>query len=323
VTPVVHLRRSCTDEQSEVALAEAQGSATDAAVTGVFAPGTYTVLADTRENDAPGSYALRAELAPLAGDGVTGDGCGDAVPLGAASIVPGDTFDARDDVSGSCAAGGAADVVYRLDVPRRSRLVAHLEAEEAQHVLALWSRCGDRSAEMACGQRIDEVLAPGTYFVGVDGVAPQDLGRFSLAWGLQDMSLQAAACASAPALVNGRHLDGSTAAAQDRFSPVCAGSTDATSTGPDRVFRFSLSSRSAVHLSVTASFDAVLELRRACADVAGSAGVLACEGSSDASHHATLDRSLEAGSYWVVVDGQTPSDEGGFTLDYKAVVTAR
>ena len=30
---------------------------------------------------------------------------------------------------------------------------------------------------------------------------------------------------------------------------------------------------------------------------------------------ADLQRSLEAGSYWVVVDGQSPNDQGAFTLD--------
>jgi hypothetical protein len=30
-----------------------------------------------------------------------------------------------------------------------------------------------------------------------------------------------------------------------------------------------------------------------------------------------LERPLEAGDYWVVVDGQTPADRGAFTLRYE------
>src|SRR5262249_35272765 len=76
VAPIVHLRRSCADDQSEVACGEAGATAGDAAVTGVFEPGAYTVFADARERDAAGRYSLLLETAPPVGTGLTGDGCG-------------------------------------------------------------------------------------------------------------------------------------------------------------------------------------------------------------------------------------------------------
>jgi hypothetical protein len=184
-------------------------------------------------------------------------------------------------------------------------------------VLSAWSRCGDRAGELLCGRTLDDVVSPGTYFIAVDGLSPGALGRFTLDWSLQDMSAQTSACAAAPALLSGRPIAASSAGVADRFATSCGRSGDATMTGPDRVFRFSLSSPSRVRLALTASFDAALELRRACADLAAGGAALSCEADNDSEKHVVMERALEAGSYWVVVDGQTPNEQGPFTLDYR------
>ncbi len=323
MTPVVHVRRACADEESEVACGESGATAGDAAVTTVLDPGAYTVFADAHDRDSAGHYVLSLETAPMAGAGTVGDACGDAVPLsgGTVGTVAGDTFAARDDVSGSCGGAGAPDVVYRLDVGRRSRLVASLDGEEAPHVLVAWRRCGERSDEVACGRTLDEVLAPGTYFIAVDGAAPDSFGRFSLAWALRDLAGQGGACAAAPTLVDGARFSGTTIGAGDKFVTGCGGN-DSSGSGSDRVFKFVLPARTAVRIAVTATtFDAALALRRACSDTSGAASAmeLACEADSDAGHRTTIERTLEAGSYWVVVDGQSPNDQGPFTLDYRVL----
>ncbi len=318
MTPVVHVRRACADEQSEVACGESGAGTGDAAVTAVFEPGTYTVFADARERDSAGPYALSLEAAPVGGSGVVGDACADAIPLATAPLA-GDTFAARDDVAGTCGGAGAPDVVYRLDVPRRSRFTASLENEEAAHVLVAWKRCADRGSEVACGRAIDEVLAPGTYFVGVDGATPDAFGRFSLAWSLRDLTGQANACASAPPLVAGAQVSSTTAGSSDRFATSCGGG-DPGASGPDKVFKFVLPARATVRLSLTAStFDAAMAVRRSCGDGTSPAmsEELACEADADGGHRTVIERAFEAGSYWVVVDGQSPGDQGPFTLDYK------
>jgi hypothetical protein len=320
MTPVVHVRRSCADEQSEIACGEAGGAAGDAVVTGVFDAGTYTVFADAHDRDAAGRYSLQVDVAPAAGTGTTGDGCSDALPMGGGPTLSGDTFAARDDVAGSCGGAGAADLVYRLDVPRRSRLVAAFQSEEAPHLFVVWRRCGDRSTEIACGREIDDVLAPGTYFVAVDGSSEDAIGRFAVSWSLQDLTAQGGACLGAPTLVDGRTVVGTTAGAGDKFAASCAGA-NGTASGPDRVYKFVLPRRMHVHIALTASsFDAAIALRKVCADAAGGARAaeLACEADSDVGQRTILERTLEAGTYWVVVDGQTPNDQGSFTLEYRA-----
>ncbi|HEY6459861.1 MAG TPA: PPC domain-containing protein, partial [Polyangiaceae bacterium] len=299
MSPVVHLRRACEDPDSETACGEGAPATNDAAVTGVLDPGRYVVFADARDADAAGGYSLSYETAPVDGSGTAGDGCGDAVPLaGTGGSVLGDTFEARDDVAGSCGGEGAADVVYRVDLTRRSRFHAYLPTEEAPHRLALWRRCGDRGAEIACGPTIDDVLAPGTYFLGVDGATPEALGRFSLFWTAQDLAPQAAACSNAPALLAGRTVTGTTGGGGDRFATTCEG-WDGSGTAPDRVYRLTLAARGKVHFEVDAAFDAYLALRRSCTDVssAGASVQLACRGSLSGAHKATLETTLEAGTY--------------------------
>jgi hypothetical protein len=320
MAPVVHVRHACADERSEMACGDSGEAPGDAAVTGIFDAGKYAVFADAREAGSTGTYSLRLETAPPGGVGVASDGCADAAPLGAgaAGKVSGDTFGARDDVAGSCGGAGAADVVYRMDVARRSHFGASLEGEEGSHVLVLWRRCGDRAAELACGRVVDEVLAPGAYFIAADGATPDALGRFTLKWSLGDLTGQAAACASAAPLVEGRAVDSTTVAQGDKFAPSCA-SSDAAASGADRVFKLPLAARRTVRVTVNApGFEAAVALRKACGDLPGvPSGELACEAGSDGNRRVVLEKTLDAGVYWVVVDGQSPTDQGPFTIDYR------
>jgi hypothetical protein len=319
--PVVHARRVCADDRSETACSESGAAAGDATLTGIWNSGSYAVFADAHERDATGRYTVLLETAPLDGVGTDADGCGDAAPLppDSSGTISGDTFAARDDIASACGGAGAADIVYRLEVPRLSRFVASLDDEEGPHVLVVSRRCGERSAETACGHSIDEILAPGTYFVGVDGALADAFGRFTLRWGLRDLSGQGAACAGAPTLVDHVAMTGTTSSIGDRFATSCGGNGMGGS-GPDRVFKLVLTRKTTARVVVTASFDAAIALRRSCRDGAGGLAQpeIACEAEADGAHHVTLDRSLEAGTYWIVVEGQAPSDQGPFTIEYRS-----
>jgi hypothetical protein len=110
---------------------------------------------------------------------------------------------------------------------------------------------------------------------------------------------------------------GTTAGAGDRFGTLC-GESDYGASGPDKLFKLVLAQRSTVRLLLTATFEAVVALRKTCSEpLGGPAPELACESEVDANRHATLTRTLEAGTYWVVVDGQSSDDQGPFTLDYR------
>ncbi len=157
----------------------------------------------------------------------------------------------------------------------------------------------------------------------MDGATPDSLGRFTLQWALRDITGQAAACAAAIALVEGRSVDSTTAGLGDKFSVSCA-SSDAVASGPDRVFTFSLAARRTVRLAVSApAFDVAVALRKACGDLPGTpSGELACETGSEGNRRVVVEKTLDPGTYWVVVDGQTGADQGPFTIDYRVAAAA-
>ncbi|MGD0674761.1 MAG: hypothetical protein ABSC94_05045 [Polyangiaceae bacterium] len=321
MAPVIHVRRACADELSEVGCGESGAGAGEASWVGLFDPGRYAVFADSHDRDRGGAYTLLLETAPLGGAGAASDACGDAqrLPAGPTGSMNGDTFAARDDVAGTCGGVGAPDLVYRLDVARTSRLVVSVDGEEAPHLLVAWRRCGDRSAEVGCGRALSEIVPAGTYYLGVDGSSPGAMGRFTIHWSLRDVTGQAAACMQAASLTERRPLTASTVGAGDRFEASCG--PEAGASGADRVFQMVVRTRSTVHVSLKApTFQAILALRKACVDAArGPLPELACAQATDSGHKATMERVLEAGTYWLLVDGASTQEAGPFTLEYRVI----
>ncbi|MDB4940720.1 MAG: hypothetical protein JWP97_254 [Labilithrix sp.] len=328
-TPVVHLRRQCADDHSEVACADGGARADEATWAGVLDPGSYVLFADSSDADARGTYTLEAELASDPGPGARGDACGDAVPLGPFErAVEGDTFSARDDVRGTCSGAGAADVVYRFELARRSRVTARFADQEGSHVFVVTQSCTDRAGEVACGGFVDDVLEAGVYYLAVDGKAADSLGRFTFAFAARDVSGQESACRTPPALATGATVTGTTTGGGDRFHVSCAGREDLQSS-PDRVYRITLGMRSRVELALaTPTWDGVLAVRTSCLELGRKAQgtralEAACNNDAGDTRHAKIDTTLEAGTYFVVVDGHASGNEGAFTLQYRATPAAR
>jgi hypothetical protein len=313
--PVVHVRRSCEDPASEVGCADSGFHDDEAAWAGVLEAGAYWVFADSADEGITGGFTLSAETAAEGSarslGAPSGDACGDAVQLtGMSGRVEGDTFAAKDDVPISCAAGGGADVVYRLDLAHRSRVTARLVGDESSHALAFERACGERTTEMACGLLVDKVVDPGPYFLVVDGARPESLGRFAVAYRVRDMVDVEAACVRVPVLAFQRKETGTTAGAADKFSSAC-GVRSLSQGAADRVYRFSVPRRMGVRLTLeTQGFRGVLSLRRVCNE---DPSELKCaEASDDAT--VSLMTVLEPGTYYAVVDGAGPKAEGSFTL---------
>lgn len=323
-TPALHLRKQCVDEHSEVACADSGVKADEATYTGVLEPGSYVLFADSADKDARGHYTLETELSPESGTGVRGDACGDAVTLsGSEKNVEGDTFHARDDVTSKCGGTGAPDVVYRFDLARRSRVTAQFPSQEGNHVFVLTRSCTDRAAELACGPILDEMLAPGVYYLAVDGAAGGELGRFAFDFHARDVSAQENACRAPATLSDGATVKGNTAGAGDKFTTSCAGREDAQASG-DQVYKIVLPARSRIRLALsTPAWDGVLALRRSCMDTAGNAGArhaeAACNNDFQDAHHSKIETTLDAGTYWVVVDGHQARNEGAYSLEYRVL----
>lgn len=323
-SPVVHVRGVCTDDRSELGCTDAGARSDEAAFVSVLDPGAYAVFADSAEKNARGRYAIEADMTVEGGAGVRGDACGDALP-----IVPndrpidGDTFDAKDDVSGRCTARGAPDVLYRFEVTRRSRVTARFTAEEGAHAFVLARSCTDRATELACGTTLDEVLSPGVYSLAVDGTTKGAFGRYTFELKAKDVTLQEAACRAPPPLALGQTVTGTTVGAGDRFTASCAGGEDLQASG-DRVYKLTIASRTRVELALsTPSHDGVLALRTTCLDpprMSSARGVeVACNNDAPDNRHSKIVTTLDAGTYFVVVDGHQGKHEGPFTLTARAV----
>jgi hypothetical protein len=325
-SPVVHVRRMCADDATEVGCFSTGASDDEAAYVGLLDRGTYAVFADGSDKEQSGRFTIQAELAPEQGSGGPGDACADAQGLPAASErnVAGDTFASRDDFAGKCGGAGAADVVYKVEIPRRSRIGARFSRQEGRHVFVLSRSCGDRGAEIACGPSLDEVVMPGTYWLAVDGARPDAFGKFLFDWRVREVASQEAACRSAPSIAEGQ-TTGTTAGAGDRFTTSCGGREDGQAS-PDRLYRLVLAKRTHVRLALaTPTWDGVLAVRKACLEPQGGASVgaraaeAACNNDSEDTHHARIDTTLDAGTYFVHVDGHAAGNEGPFTLEYHAV----
>jgi hypothetical protein len=237
--------------------------------------------------------------------------------------VTGDTFLAHDDIGGRCSPAGAPDVLYRFEVTRRSRVTARFSRQEGDHVFVVLGSCTDRKSELACTATLDDVFSPGSYYLGVDGKKPDAFGRFAFSFDVRDVSAQEAACRAAPRLAPGQTVQGTTKGAGNKFAASCAGREDAQMSG-DRMYELVLPVKSRVELLLTTpTWDGVLALRRSCLTPPNANSVraaeIACNNDFQDSRHARIETTLEAGTYYVLVDGHQGTHEGPFTLAYRIV----
>src|SRR5262249_867539 len=108
-----------------------------------------------------------------------------------------------------------------------------------------------------------------------------------------------------------------------KFATSCGGREDSQSS-PDKLYKIVLTSRSRVQITLaTPTWDGVLALRRSCLEPTGQASARsaesACNNDSGDSHHAKIDTVLDAGTYFVLVDGHAQGNEGAFALTYTLV----
>lgn len=116
-----------------------------------------------------------------------------------------------------------------------------------------------------------------------------------------------AVCTAAPELSESAPVRGSTAGARDRFHASCA----RNALSGDRVYRLQVPQRARVSLRAAADYDVAIYVRRACADAVTE---VACNDDGSDSRHAALDLTLDAGTWYVFVDGYDIDATGAFTL---------
>lgn len=311
----IYVRRSCEDPTTEIACNDDYVDQRHALVTAVLEPGRYFVYADGFGTGNQGDYTINAEIAPEAGGGAAGDSCTDNAQATPGQRVNVDTLAARDDTSGSCGGSGAPDVMYRVDVQNRSRLRATINEPQFAGAVYIQRSCGNAQSEVMCAAiqqgapgAIDATVTPGTYWVVVDGASPDQFGAAGVDIHVDDLAALERDCRTAPMLRPGRSVSGNTTSTSDRFQASCAGNAESN----DVVYRLRLTRRQIVRLNVTSDYDSALYLRRDCADRNSE---LACNDDNQDNRHAFIETTLDAGMYYVVVDGFRTGNNGTFTLD--------
>lgn len=311
----LHVRTDCAAATSELLCNDDSIDQQHSLVTAIVDPGRYYVIADGFGTSQSGNYTLTVDLASETGGGADGEACAAPGSVAVGQQFEIDTLDARDDYQGSCGSQGGPDVVYEIPVRARSRARITLEQPEMTGAVYLQRSCGVQSSEVACtpileqGPTVlDAELTPGSYFLVVDGSSAESFGSAKVTVQVDDLAALDRSCRQAPRLRPGQSITGSTVAGTDRFQASCAGGARSN----DVLYRLSLPRRQIVRVTMSSDYDGALHLRRTCADPTTE---IICNDDHNDNRHAFVETTLDAGTYYVVVDGFQTGNAGTFTLD--------
>ncbi len=157
---------------------------TTSATTAELDPGTYYIVVDADAADQTGDFSLTVELeaSPLPSN----DTCDQLEPIDAGQNpvqVSGTTKWGLDQYSGTCGGDGAADVAYSFEATDvNDDLLVTIAAPFSAVLVLRAQNCAD-GFQLACsatGTLAIPGLAPGTYYLFVDGVAAEDEGAYTL-----------------------------------------------------------------------------------------------------------------------------------------------
>jgi cysteine-rich repeat protein len=253
----------------------------------------------------------------------TNDACGSNLPeISGGGTFTGATCAATNNYTATCGATAASpDVVYALTLKERAYVlldtvgtafdaVLHVHQSNAcDGSAATQIACDDNTAGGTPGQaRISRVFDPGTYWVVLDGAGAGNRGAYALNVVVTPAPANDT-CAGAIDITAGGTFKGSTSSAGDDQTPTCAG---VGAGGADVFYTFTLKERSVVYLDTVdgGAWNTVLQVRSGtCAGPS-----TACVNDSCNTVRSQYAGALNAGQYWVAVDGATAAASGDFAL---------
>ncbi|MDI7267887.1 MAG: hypothetical protein QME96_07825, partial [Myxococcota bacterium] len=261
------------------------------------------------------------------------DACGGTIPdISGGGTFVGSTCAANNDYTASCGATAASpDVVFSLTLAGAADVTLDTVGSDYDAVLhvrsgatcpgATETACDDNSAGGTPGQaRIMRRLAAGTYWVIVDGAGAGSRGSFTL-----NVTVTATptppndTCAGAIDITAGGVFSGSTATATDDH--MYAGCPFSATGGRDVWYTFTIESRQVIYLDTVDGnrWDTVLQIRQGSCPSPATAVVCADDqcGSYSGGLRSQIVRVLDAGTYYVVVDGYSSTSAGNFALRFQ------
>jgi cysteine-rich repeat protein len=261
------------------------------------------------------------------GSAPTNDTCAGALPdISTGGVFVGNTCAATNDHSYTCGMGGtpaaSADVLFQLVLPATRDVVIDTVGTAFDAVLFLRhagscpgttaDRCDDNTAGGTPGQaRITWTGMPaGTYWVILDGAGAGNRGNYVLNVAISSPPPPANdVCSGAIALGAPGTYSGSTGTALNDHTPSCGAGA-----GPDTWYTFTLTARTLVYLDLLdgGTWNSVLQVRQGTCPAPSTA--IGCSDDACGGNRSQWFGALDAGTYYVVVDGVTATDNGNFTL---------
>ncbi|MBN1772853.1 MAG: hypothetical protein JXB32_16400 [Deltaproteobacteria bacterium] len=265
----------------------------------------------------------------------TNDACGTSWPSSISDSVgtrtySGSTCGAADDFStATCGDVGGPDVVYRMTLRYRRLVTIDTTGTSFDAVLSVRGpdttcpgtelACDDDSAGGTPGQAsLSLSLAAGTYWVVLDGRTADAVGDYVLNTSIADPGAAPPndACPGAIALSPSstpRSVSGTTEAASNFTGGGCS-----PSQGPDVWYSLTLTEPAVVYLDTLdgRTWNSLLQVRSGTCATSTAVG---CARGACAGPRSQWVGRLDAGTYYVLVDGGGVLDRGAFTLRYQMV----
>ncbi|MCK6551458.1 MSCRAMM family adhesin SdrC, partial [Myxococcota bacterium] len=264
-------------------------------------------------------------------DVAPGDQCATAIVLAeavGAVVETGDTSCAVADTAGTCAGASSADVVYALTLTGWRRVsfegVAASGTGTFDPALYFRDQCDAPATELVCSDSasgrvasLESVLAPGDYFLWVDGSSTGGAGEYGVTVDIDPQdTCRSPSILPLPPIGSTIEVRGTTVGANDDFQTSCAGNQRAA----DHVYELTIPATTTIRLETLPTglrdYDTALHVRAACT-AGNEPRPLACDDDSGAGTLSRLDVTLMPGVYYVVVDGWGTSRPG----DYRLAIT--
>jgi hypothetical protein len=296
-----------------------------------LSPGTYFLVLEgpsTREVD----FDLDVAILPPT-PAPPGDECATAIQLPLDTKVAGSLVGLQDTVNLVCECPSEKpevpcglffdEAIYVLDVAQATDLDVQVEGGgEAVLDFALQSTCGQNAGQLACQNagfqtRVRNVQ-PGRYYLVVESA---DQVAFGIQVDQLPLSQPTAvsgndSCASAQTIpVSGGLFAGDTLGMLDDYQGSCGGAARSK----DAVFKLDLDTQRRVRAELVGTFDTVLHMFANTAGAAGCPGYTdlpdGCDDDGGSGSGSLLDLELDAGSYFLIVDGYNTLNAGAYTLE--------
>jgi hypothetical protein len=278
-------------------------------------PGTY-VIAIEGPSWVEVDYSLNVVFEPPS-DPVAGDLCSSAIPITPGTTYTGTMVGAEDDLAIMCSFR-APEVVHRFTLADDADVTIEVDGGRSYLSADISTACPTSMAlTVLCSSGVPararlRDLAAGDYFLVVEGTRAGAYTIDVTATSPPTPVVEASDndnCATAQTIpATGGLFHGSTATLMHDYTPVACGSSG---TAKDAVFVLTLPTRQRIVASTAGStMDTVLYMLGA-----SCSPELACDDDGAGSGDSLLDRTLEAGTYYFVVDAFSSATAGEYFLE--------